>query len=339
MDQARALQKLRRYQISDPAEFSAALVASAVASGAEWIRLETPQNAFRMEHNGRGIPHHQLITLFSSLLVTGPDQDLAPVQELAHGLNALLSLSPKQIRVTCSGLEEVVALVLDSRQLIVKRADPFEAYGQTVRTVIQVDGLWRSIKQRLVRGFGNRPEVDTLFRRCSFLQIPVLWQGREVDFPSGIPMAQTVAKIGNPPPLPFRWPDQVLEAEGPSPAWVGFCTDGPSELTVVSHGVSLTNSEEELPEGIQAIVYSSDLRKDLSRAGVVNDATYQSVLDQLKATSWDLLESVSHNANRNPYELRRAVLRSIEKEAKKAKERWDADLSERLSQAARRLRS
>ncbi len=339
LDQARALQKLRRYQISDPADFSAALVASAVASGAQWIQMETPYGGFRLEHNGRSIPHHQLVTLFSSLLVTGPDQDLAPVQELAYGLNAILRLKPKKIRVTCSGLEEVVVLDLDSQQLVVKRADPYETYGDSVRTVIQVDGLWRNLKHRLVRGLGRRPELEVLHRRCSFLEIPVFCQGQRLEFKSNIPTAQVVARIGDPPELPFRWSAHILEVSGESPAWIGFGSDVPSQITVVSHGVCLSIFEEELPEGIHAIVYSAELRKDLSRAGLVNDAIYQALLKQLKTTSWDMLVNVSGNKDRYPYEFRRAVLRSLETEAKRAKERWDSDLNERLSKACERLKN
>ena len=46
LDQAEAIRKLREYQVAEPWEFVGALVASAVAAGSEWVRIERRRGEF-----------------------------------------------------------------------------------------------------------------------------------------------------------------------------------------------------------------------------------------------------------------------------------------------------
>ena len=339
LNQAQALQKLRRHQISNPAEFSAGLVASAIASGADWITLSTPTGGFRLEHNGASIPHTHLLGLFSSLLVAGPDPSMAAVQELAYGLNALLSLSPKTVRVTCSCPDELAVLELSPQQLVVRRAEPYETYGTARRTLVEVSGLWKGVNQLLRWGLGQRPELEVLRQRCRFASASILCNGEPLQCPQEFPQAVCTARIGSPPSLPLAWPTSMLDKDSEVSAWVGLCPDSPSQLTIVMHGVSFVVAEESLPTGIQAVVYSSQLRKDLSHAAIVQDEAYAKCIEQVGSLSSELLDALSTQWRRVPREQRARTSYVLEVEARRCRELWKGERADLLSAAARALRN
>lgn len=151
LDQAEAIRKLREYQVAEPSEFVLSLVASAVASGAEWVRTESTWGGFRLEHNGATVSHGHLVTLFSSLLGGRSDGEFAAVRELAFGLNALNALRPSRLRVTCSSAKELVFLELTKEKLQVIQADPFETYGDKRTTIVEAQALKGKFSSTMVR--------------------------------------------------------------------------------------------------------------------------------------------------------------------------------------------
>lgn len=338
LNQAQALEKLKHHQIANPAEFSAGLVASAVACGAEWIALEAPVGGFRLEHNGASIPHAHLLCLFSSLLVSGPEPALAPVQELAYGLNALLGLSPRRVRVTCSGPEELAVLELTPQQLVVKKSLPFETYGNVRRTTVEVEGLWKGV-HLLRRGLGQRPEIEVLRERCRFAAVPITCSGQPLDFKEELPEAISVARLGSPPPLPGDWPAAQVALESDVSAWVGLCPGNPAGLTIVIHGVSFRVAEDLVPVGLHAVLYAPNLRKDLSRAAIVQDGAYQHAVDQILESCRELLDALSNNWRTIPRGERALTAQVLETEARRCRKQWQSERADRLVATARALRA
>lgn len=338
LNQAQALEKLKHHQIANPAEFSAGLVASAVACGAEWIALEAPLAGFRLEHNGASIPHDHLLCLFSSLLVSGPEPALAPVQELAYGMNALLGLSPRRVRVTCSSPEELTVLELSPQQLVVKKSEPFETYGGVRRTTVEVEGLWKGV-HLVRRGLGQRPEVDVLRERCGFAAVPISCEGQPLIFRNDLSEAVCVARLGNPPPLPGDWPAPLVALESDVAAWIGLCPGNSSALTIVIHGVSFRVAEDLVPVGLQVVLYAANLRKDLSRAAIVQDAAYQHAVEAVLEACRELLDALNLNWRAIPRGERALVAQVLEMEARRCRKQWQSERADRLMSTARSLRA
>ena len=338
LDQAQALEKLRKYQVTRPEEFATGLVASAVAAGAEWLTLDTQSDGFRLEHNGALMTHDHLVNLFSTLLVDGPDKRMAVVQELAFGLNALLALNPKNIRVTCSGTEELVVLDLSTSHLVVTRAEPFEAYGQGERTVVQASGM-RNLFQRLVRkGFGLRAEVSAIRRRCRFSPTRIQCNGKSLQFPPVESDVIGVAKLGAPPSLPLDWPEPLLSKQSQQMTWIGLSPTESARFRVVIHGVSFTVPESDLIPGMQILVFHNTLKKDLSRASIVKDEAYSELLKEIQSVSSELLERLADEPSVIPMKEREMAMDYFEDEAARYRECWDIDRAEKLSNAVRVLR-
>lgn len=338
LNQAQALQKLKHHQIANPAEFSAGLVASAIACQADWVSLQTPVGGFHLEHNGASIPHAHLLCLFSSLLVSGSDQELAPVQELAYGLNALLSLSPRQVRVTCSSPDELAVLELNPQQLVVRKSKPFETYGQLRRTRVEVEGLWNGVSL-LRRSLGQRPELDVLRQRCGFAGTPILVDERALDCLVELPEAVCTARLGSPPRMPGEWPAELISVEGDVSAWVGLCPGNPAAMTIVVHGISFPVAEDSLPTGLQAVLWAPHLRKDLSRAAIVQDEAYTDAVRQVVETCHVLIDRLSTDWRSIPRGERALTAQVLEVEARRCRKQWQTERADLLVATARNLRS
>lgn len=337
LDQAQALEKLRKHQVIRPEEFATGLVASAVAAQAQWVTLDTQSDGFRFEHNGALMTYDNLVNLFSSLLVNGPDKDLAVVQELAFGLNAILALHPKNVRVTCSGVDELTILDLNSSRLTVTRAEPFESYGQGNRTVIQASGM-RNLLQRFVRrGLGLCSEVSALRRRCRFSPVRIQCNGNDLEFPDVESVVLGVARIGRPRAIPLGWPTPHLVTSSESSFWIGLSPEEPAKLQVVIHGVSFTVPERDLIPGMQIIVFHDGLRKDLSRSSIVKDAVYQQLLEEIQSTSSDLLNRLAEQPKTIERSRRESAIRYFEEEASRYRKSWNVERAEKLANAVRVL--
>lgn len=337
LDQAEAIRKLREYQVAEPSEFVLSLVASAVASQADWVKTESTRGGFRFEHNGATIPHGYLVTLFSSLLGGGNDRQVAAVRELAFGLNALSALRPSRIRVTCSSSEELVLMELTPEKLQVIQADPFETYGDKKSTIVQAQALKGNLSTMIKRRLGQAPELEILERRCWFSPIPIFWGDVRVQPKNLLPPAQCTMKIGAPPRIAeLDWPEAWMTADGECDAYVGI-SPGVSLLVVVAHGISFRVPDAGLPENVSAIVYGDQFRKDLSQAGFVRDKVFEGVHQALKSSCHDFLTALSENPTGLTHQLLREVVRSLKSESNLARQQWDPDNAERLSAAASKL--
>lgn len=338
LDQAEAIRKLREYQVAEPWEFVAALVASAVASGAEWVRIESRLGYFRLEHNGSTVSHDRLVTVFSTLLVGTPDREFSVVRELAYGLNALSALRPSRIRVTCSDPEELVLLEMSPEKLQVIRAEPYETYSEKRLTTVEVQKPRGGLTAGLLRTVGRAPELEVLKKRCPFCSVPIYWNERKIEYPKPLPYPFCVLKVGSPAkPETLDWPEPWISVEGDCNAYVGISKASESRLLVLIHGLCFRVPEPGLPIGVSALVCGELFKKDLSHSGIVKDNAFETAHSSLLTSCHDFLLSIAENQSGRPPELLAQVALSLKSEALLARQRWETDTAQRLSDGANKL--
>jgi len=99
LDQQKAQEKLRRYQLADPRTYVLSLVQAAVKKGATRIVFAIDANDMRMTFDGRPFARDALAHVYDAIFARGDDPDLGARRELAIGLNGAMALNPKLIRV------------------------------------------------------------------------------------------------------------------------------------------------------------------------------------------------------------------------------------------------
>ncbi|PCI33016.1 MAG: hypothetical protein COB53_12340 [Elusimicrobia bacterium] len=132
IDRARALEKLRDFQIEHPEEFYRDLVRAGVHSKAEWIRVE-PGDSFRISFDGRPLTYGTLEDPFSSL-ISGDNPATERDKALAYGILAALRLGPERITVESGRGRDRRLLVIGSVDKM-KNEDPGVDEGCTIITV------------------------------------------------------------------------------------------------------------------------------------------------------------------------------------------------------------
>ena len=342
LDQARALEKLRRYQIDQPEAYALALVASAVAAGATRMDLECDSQRFYLSHNGRPFSRDELATLFSSLVVGGSDRRGAPARELATALNAISHWKPRGVKVISSDVDHLVHLAMDSKQLQV-REDPaggFESYAQVVsRTSVEIVGLRRPLLSRLGSlASGALPEVKLLRQRCRLSPVPIYLGGELLNpaQPAEKPLA--LALTAGARRLPLRFPDWVLvRSEEVCPDWeaaLALVPGAASQVVVVLQGVSFELGGAELPAGVMAWIHCDHLRKDLSQRQLVRDDSYEQLLTWVRETVQRLVLELARTSGLLP-----EAADLLDGFALHYVQSWRGELAQQILPAVRRLRA
>ncbi|MBI3925553.1 MAG: hypothetical protein HY319_08440 [Armatimonadetes bacterium] len=309
IDQAKAFQKLQRYQMVEPHFYVLPLVASAVSAQASYVDISGDLRNCSLEHDGLTFRFEEMATLFSSLLIGQSDVTRAPIRELATGLNAVLALRPRRLAVVSWDGRAGVRLQVDRRYLTVERLEQspweeeerMELFASTSagrKTVVEIHGRSRDLVEHALASLGNaNPEWEIIRSRCAYAHLPIRINGEEVNMPLhlGSPLAVTrliATTVGglrldwNPSPV-----DQALPSPGPFKAWLGVIPQQlVSHCTFVIHGISFPVDLPDMLPGIRAVVVAPELQKDLSHAGIVHNEAYHQVLDALDKHAEAMLE-------------------------------------------------
>lgn len=97
VDRARAIDKLSRYQLIDPADFLIALLRAAVGSQARTIKIDTLPGGVRLSFDGEPLPESFLLDPFSPLFdEEGQEERL---KDAAYSLLAAARLGPRRVAV------------------------------------------------------------------------------------------------------------------------------------------------------------------------------------------------------------------------------------------------
>lgn len=263
-----ARRKLESFLAPAPGSCALFLVASAVASGASLLSVETGRRLVRFEHDGAPLTPSELENLLSSLFVSTTRKELP---ELALGLFCALQEGAELATVT-SGAQRLEL--------------SFE--GQTLGVAPERPGLVAGLT-----GLDPGPCLRALEQRCAAAPIPIRVNGRLLNPAVDLGPCLVVSRSRN-LPIPCRFSAGCeLEHAGVSSLLALDAAGRPATVEAVLRGVSyeLPPLHEELP--LRAVIWDPPLRLDLSRQGVVDDAERAELLrwlsDQLETMSDALL--------------------------------------------------
>lgn len=156
VDVAKMLDKLRSFQLSDPADFVCAWLRCAAASGAKEIHLKTTMTGIELAFDGRPFSASELSQPYQ-VLVDGEGPDARRGRHFAYGLLGLYRLRPLGITVTSRGPDGTAVMRAGS-------ATPPDAESAPDGTVVAVvwpvwASWWRpwTVARRARARFGMGP--------------------------------------------------------------------------------------------------------------------------------------------------------------------------------------
>ncbi|TBR21987.1 hypothetical protein EPO15_08915 [bacterium] len=109
VDAAKMLDKLRKYQLSDPRDFLSAWLRCAAASGASSIELTTGWTSLTLRFDGRAFTPAELSQPYQAL-VDSEGEDAERGRHFAYGLLALYRLDPRGFSVVSRGPRGVAVM-------------------------------------------------------------------------------------------------------------------------------------------------------------------------------------------------------------------------------------
>lgn len=251
----RAAAVLLSHQLADPNHYILRLVASAVASGATQIQVETVTSGYRIRWDGQPLLRKEVESLFTSSLGGGPRlSELAIGLSAARALYSMIELQTSDCRV----------LVTQNRVRLVERADHSAETALTLRQ----PGWFRWLRRLL-----GRDEIRLLSQRCCYAasRLVLPWG----DALSPPPFRSRVIRFGNPPVIS----GEILLSQDSNPGMgCGYLVLDNSRIpaTLVHHGVSYILEKSVLEAPGRLIWWSDHFDLDLSRTGPIKDADYES---------------------------------------------------------------
>ncbi|MCA9661410.1 MAG: hypothetical protein KC486_23930 [Myxococcales bacterium] len=273
LDPAKAREKMRRFQLADPRRYVLELVQAARLRGATRIEFRIDADDMWMRFDGRPFRAEELENIYSSLFADGDDPDLQALRQLALGLNAAMGMAPKRAQVH-SG-DAAMELRVDGEDRIAANRKPDDGTLIHVKQAARL-GL---ILDFFRNAFGRLGEERHIAERCVYAGIEITLDGRPVS-------AATRSLAG-----------AIIELEfdtGERRGIVGLLpTDAYAELRLIKDGVWI--SSETLSDELQGMVFVVEdprLRKDVSQAKIVHDASYEAVLRACVDLRWRLLEAL-----------------------------------------------
>ncbi len=270
IDKAKAREKMRQFQLSDPRQYVLMLVQAAVHQGATHIEFQIDADDMEVWFDGEGYSKADLDDLFVSMFGDRGQSNLRSRQELAIALNGALALNPRWVKVWSHRGQEAASLQLrpGPESLDAAKACPLR---DERGTTVHVKQRFRpGLALRFVKNLqGTIAEEAILKERVRYAELPIILDGGRIS--SGLRLGTVAGRID-------------VEGQGMR----GFCGflvehDPPlATLEVLNAGVWLaTHPLPSFPAGFVAMVDSHALRKDVSQTDVVRDDAYTAVLGRL----------------------------------------------------------
>jgi len=261
LDRDVARERMREFQLADPAAYVLELVQAATLKGAERLDFVIDGNDMRLWFDGPRFTEEDFDVLYGSLFSSQADADTRARQRLAIGTNAALGSEPKYIHVSSKSAEEGARMILSpGDEDRIEPAAP-QDLGHAPGTQIHVRSR---LGQRLAGT--NKKVADHLETRCRYADAEITLNGKRISGGATLDHAFGVAR---------------LEGDG----LTGECglTDrlgDRAEVRMVTDGVWI--SSHDLPgalPGLVAVVASGRFTKDLSQSEIVRDDAWQDALD------------------------------------------------------------
>lgn len=184
VDAARAVDKLRDYQLPDPTMWVLEVVRAAVLAGAERVRVHGDADDVWIAWDGPALDPSDLVALFDDLVDPAPPPERRHLRLLATGINTALGLGPRWVDVYSCG--ERARVVRYTPKLLERDADGAASRLRTLapriaspRTPIapREGGLVHLRRLPLLGavliGLGEPPELGVARRSCADLSVPI----------------------------------------------------------------------------------------------------------------------------------------------------------------------
>ena len=273
LDWERALDKIKRFQLTDPHRYVLEIVQAAVASDATRIDVTTDSDDVIFEFDGAPFGLTELTRLFDFLF--SQQLELVRFKELALGVNAALALAPKFIVVE-SGDGKVAHRLRLSKHTDLRVE---ELRGDEVLSGTRVHVRERTSWKVVANAFRTTAETQLLAECCAFSPIPIVVDGTDVCRPFDAPARSRLvfdsAGVRGEICLPRR-PSTTSRLE--------ICMSG-------VRVVSFTSSERKWvgPVGVVGWVDSPMLSRNASHSDVHHDDEFRRTLAAVRGTVRALL--------------------------------------------------
>lgn len=247
-----AIQKLRQFALADPHAYVLELIQSAIGNGAVSIDIQRGGGGMTLAYIGGGLPEAALTRLFDYLFAGKDRVDIGPYRDLAHGINALLALSPARIVVESGdGTKEGT-----TRLELERGADRFDVGRPDhalAGTYVRAEGLAddHGRERRIVEA------------RCRLAPIPIVYDSEAL-------FGHASRRI---PSLP-GFPRTITFDEGDLYGILGDALGAPGPtVALLTRGVVIEEIEHDLIPGrpIAGVINFDALHKSADHARVVRD--------------------------------------------------------------------
>ncbi len=269
LDAAKAREKMKRYQLSDPHHYVLQVVQSAVAGGALSLEIRVDADDCWMDFDAPPPDETELRNLFNHLFGSGTAPRERSLRALATGLNSALALDPSEIRLDAWNGVQGWTLRMDSQGEQVQPCAAPAGQAPGVRIHVRRRHTWQ-VLGRFLRGFVTlHPEARALHDRCRRSPIPIRVNGRPVE-PAGPPgdCLLQVEVEGESYRAVLALPRRLFER---------------SLVEVVMDGVSLEARPVDLgPLAVEVVVWSTHLTRNVSQTAVAEDASWRALLVELR---------------------------------------------------------
>lgn len=287
---ADARRKLTQYTLQDSDRYLLLLVSAAVALGARMIAIERDDFELRFRAEGVYLSTKQIRQGFESLLAQG---GASAALDLALGLNGAFMVEALEVEVESRHPEQMSFLwTLNQKQEDVQPLSSLTEHKLDLairfqkRTVLNRTRSW--LRQAGGHSVVGR-ESELVAKACQFSLVDLYLNGEPLVSGMRAPEAPIACLVE-----PQRWEGkgkrlsirtrgdpaqrtaQLLRHRAPD--WFGLLSLAKGELSLVIHGVTY---QSPVPVGLSGVVYFDRLERDLSRERVVENATFERLIEEL----------------------------------------------------------
>ena len=267
VDRKRALSKLERFQLEDPARYVLELVAAAVCAGAPRVDIRNDADDFEVTFRGEAPTEAELATLWDHLFARDAQGRDAMLQHLATGVLAALATKPRWIRIDRGETDEAGAVRLAVSDPTETRPEPLddrELVGTRVHVRERVSPA--VLREALMGSFADPAEARLVRGACHQSPIPLRLNGTE------LPRAVE-------PPLTLL--DVPLLGERKGQLWL-VPPGAFGVVEIVRHGLVMAEVRESLGRcALVGVLHGDELRLNASRSMVVDDERRKKLMTEL----------------------------------------------------------
>jgi hypothetical protein len=315
----KAREKLSQFALPDPRFYVLNLIASAVAAGATNIEIRVTAERLLFDYDGEPLNPSDLAALWNQLL----NPQRASLHELAVAMNAARSLGPVELSLESWNGDQGCRLDVEGDTLKVQplHHSSWERACDGHRITVR-----EGARKKTARWFFGIPERGILRANSHLGPAKVVLDGRELS--RSVSAGQS--------PRSAAWLHLVdgparLRANPPEPSWAPACMVvgptasaaryeavlalGPAEvcekegLMIVCNGIAFSRPASWLGCSFACgVVFTGELRKNLSHTDLAEDEAYQELLNQLRWNVESLIVSRLEHPHPLPAELASIML-------------------------------